>query len=76
MDEKSECETVAKKNSGVLYGAGARWIFSGGDHYGMLMIALDAARQLAGPRRLSNFLSKLARRFQAEADAAEGSTTQ
>ena len=30
---------------------------------GMLMVALDAAHQIAGPRHLSNFLGKLARRF-------------
>jgi hypothetical protein len=41
----------------------------------MLMVALDAAHQIAGPRHLSNFLGKLARRFQAEADEAEGRTT-
>ena len=42
---------------------------------GMLMVTLDAAHQIAGPRHLSNFLGKLARRFQAEADETEGRTT-
>ena len=39
---------------------------------GMLMVALDAARKMAGPHHLSKFLSKLARRFQVEADETEG----
>jgi hypothetical protein len=39
---------------------------------GMLMVALDAAHKMAGPHHLSKFLSKLARRFQAEADETEG----
>jgi hypothetical protein len=39
---------------------------------GMLMVALDAAHKMAGPHHLAKFLSKLARRFQMEADETEG----
>ena len=39
---------------------------------GMLMVALDAAHKMAGPHHLSKFLSKLAHRFQVEADESEG----
>jgi hypothetical protein len=39
---------------------------------GMLMVALDAAHKMAGPHHLAKFLSKLARRFQMEADETQG----
>ena len=39
---------------------------------GMLMVALDAAHKMAGLNHLAKFLSKLARRFQVEADESEG----
>jgi hypothetical protein len=38
-----------------------------------LRTRLDAAHKMAGPHHLSKFLSKLARRFQIEADETEGS---
>jgi hypothetical protein len=75
MDEKSECEAVAKKIREFAMALERDKYPAAAITDGMLMVALNAARQLAGPRHLSNFLSKLARRFQAEADEAEESTT-
>ena len=74
MDEKSESEDVAQKMRELAMEL-ERDGYPAAITDGMLMVALDAAHQIAGPRHLSNFLGKLARRFQAEADEAEGRTT-
>jgi hypothetical protein len=39
---------------------------------GMLMVAPDVAHNMAGPHHLAKFLSKLARRYQVEAEESEG----
>ena len=74
MDEKSESEAVARKMR-TRHGTGARWISGGGDHrwnaHGRA--GRRAPDRWAAP--LVEFLGKLARRFQAEADEAEGRTT-
>jgi hypothetical protein len=75
MDEKSESEAVAQKMQELAMELERDGYPAAAITDGMLMVALDAAHQIAGPRHLSNFLGKLARRFQAEADEAEGRTT-
>jgi hypothetical protein len=77
MADQAECEAVAKKMREFAMELERDGYPAAAITDGMLMVALDAARQLAGPRHLSNFLGKLARRFQAEAEAdeADGSTT-
>ena len=75
MDEKSECEAVAQKMRELAMELERDGYPAAAITDGMLMVALDAAHQIAGPRYLSNFLGKLARRFRAEADEAEGRTT-
>ena len=75
MDEKSECEAVAQKMRELAMELEQDGYPAAVITDGMLMVALDAAHQIAGPHRLSNFLGKLARRFQLEADEAEGRTT-
>jgi len=66
MDEKSECEAVAQKMRELAMELERDGYPAAAITDGMLMVALDAAHQIAGPRHLSNFLGKLARRFQAE----------
>ncbi|MCD6072325.1 MAG: hypothetical protein K0S42_2841 [Microvirga sp.] len=66
MDEKSECEAVAQKMRELAMELERDGYPAAAITDGMLMVA---------PRHLSNFLGKLARRFQAEADEAEGRTT-
>jgi hypothetical protein len=72
MDEKSESEAVAQKMRELAMELERDGYPAAAITDGMLMVALDAAHQIAGPR---HFLGKLARRFQAEADEAEGRTT-
>src|SRR3954447_3045564 len=56
MDEKSECETVAKKMRELAMELERDGYPAAAITDGMLMVALDAAHQIAGPRHLSNFL--------------------
>jgi hypothetical protein len=75
MTDQAETEAVARKIREFALELEREGYPAAAITDGMLMVALDAAHKIAGPRHLSKFLGKLARRFQVEADETEASTS-
>jgi hypothetical protein len=72
MAERAECEAVAEELREFAMELERAGHPPAAITDAMLTVGMTSAKRLGGPRHLAEFLGKMAHRYQAEANGAEG----